>query len=122
LINGESKKQNGAYSGMKYIMPLTLAAFLSGCTTLLASEINRHREKNDGCNLTQCADLIETAIVDIAMGVKIAQEVIDQRSSKAQVPEQVDTGNVDCGVAEEKICSVSRGCYCRPQNVGDNIQ
>jgi hypothetical protein len=107
---------------MKYIMPLALAALLSGCTTLLASELNRHRGEHGECDSIRCADLIETAIVDIVLGVKIVQDLIEQKSRETPVLAPVDTGNVECGVAEEKVCSVSLGCYCRPQNVGDNTQ
>ena len=107
---------------MKYIIPIVLSVLVSGCTTLLASEVNRHREKKVPCDSTRCSDLIDTAIFDVALGVKIARELIAQQSRETPIPAPVNTGNVNCEITEEKVSSVSFGCECRPQDNRDSAR
>ncbi|MCR6651037.1 MAG: hypothetical protein NVV73_05805 [Cellvibrionaceae bacterium] len=106
------------------LLCLVMVVLISGCTTLLANEVNRFREKNGGCDLypeAGCIDLVKTAITDIAIGVDIARNLMESNPLEAPIPE-IDKGEIQCDVEYEKICSASRGCHCMPQTVqGDTL-
>ena len=102
----------------KNVTLVLLALFLSGCTTLLVNEVNRNREKDGGCELRErqtCVDLIDAAIADIAIATYVAGELIEQMPREKPLP-KIDTGDVECAISETKVCSVSSGCQCEPEN------
>lgn len=93
---------------------LIFALSLSGCTTLLANETSRNREKNGDCDQPlkpNCIDLVEAVLADIAIATYVANEVIEQKQRDQPLP-MVDTGDIQCGISEVKVCSVSLGCRC----------
>jgi hypothetical protein len=100
---------------MKYkILVLILVIFTSGCTTLIANEVNRDREKRGECTQRpRCLDPVKAALADIAIATYVVNELMEQMPPDQSGP-AVDIGDVQCESSAKKICSTSLGCQCEP--------